>query len=244
MSERTANPYAAPQIDLDPPKAPRGRAMRWWSWIVLTLLGVHIVTRLLSIGVDLSLDMLMIEFEAELIDDSSRAKMEAGFARLELARTLRRASWGLLVLAWLPWSTVCNRLARDLGFALQYGTLATIGGWFVPIFNLVGPRRVVAELWQASTATELSAWRTDQGLKVVNAWWLAFWAMFLVRATTLIGIVDTFSVGEHDPIGAVAILRGFIMRDVIVHGLAMIAAALAMVIVAQISSGLHGRLVR
>ena len=78
----------------------------------------------------------------------------------------------VLVIVWLY-------LARDNFDRRGDGSVEwkkgwTIGGWFVPLANLVIPNRVVAEVHRRSAPD--GSWPSD---RIVNAWWVALLISFV-----------------------------------------------------------------
>jgi hypothetical protein len=100
------------------------------------------------------------------------------FSALGVVRLLVLA----LVIGWLY-------LARDNFDRRGDGSVEwkkgwTIGGWFVPLANLVIPNRVVAELYRRSAPD--GAWPSD---RLVNAWWAGLLVSFIgyTETTTYAG---------------------------------------------------------
>ncbi|MFF3407259.1 DUF4328 domain-containing protein [Streptomyces sp. NPDC002742] len=55
----------------------------------------------------------------------------------------------------------------------------TIGAWFVPLVNLVAPRRLVLDIGRASS----TSWEEKRDTTLVNLWWAAWIAHGLVLLT-------------------------------------------------------------
>lgn len=77
----------------------------------------------------------------------------------------------VLFLVWFQRVRVNAEVFDPFGHRMKRGW--TCGSWFVPIVNLWFPRRIMEDVWDASTP----AGRASHGL--VNGWW-AFWVLALV----------------------------------------------------------------
>jgi hypothetical protein len=79
---------------------------------------------------------------------------------------------------------------------LRHRTGWAIGGWFIPLFNLVRPKQVVDDAWRS--ASPASAWATS------SPWWIqAWWASWVIAALAF------FVTRFESPIG----LTGLAYRD-------------------------------
>jgi hypothetical protein len=240
-----ANLYDPPRFDTALRRRPTGRAVRMTAGILFTLLGLHLVIRVLAITNAIAADLLILGIHEHVDFEQVRIDNAVHMRRLGLLRELRKTSWWLLVPAWLIWAGCCNRLARDRGLALYYGPLGTTLWWFVPIANLVLPLRVTAEQWRASQAPEPGAWQTVGVSWVVVAWWISLLAMLVARVAVfatgldLYADADADAYPDADPYAAFEALRVLLRRDVVQHALAILTASLALVIVSQISTGLR-----
>lgn len=81
---------------------------------------------------------------------------------------------GAFFIAWL------YRAYKNLGAlgaeAMRHQPGWAIGGWFIPIVNLVLPKRIVDDLWRASDpegpASRFSTWGPRRVPSLYNWWWL------------------------------------------------------------------------
>ncbi|MFJ3772821.1 DUF4328 domain-containing protein [Streptomyces sp. NPDC090075] len=83
----------------------------------------------------------------------------------------------LAIVLFLVWLARSRRTAQELspGAALP-GRGWTIGAWFVPVVNLLVPRRFLLDIGRASSAS----WAVKRDTALVNAWWVAWIAHALV----------------------------------------------------------------
>ncbi len=127
-------------------------------------------------------DMLDAEGFADLLrlrDRANDADDFAGGAALVMA--LLSLTIFVLLVIWL-WRVAKN--AEQLGrTGPRFGPGWTIGGWFIPIANLVIPVLVVQDLWRGSdpaTPRGDPLWRRASGSTLVGFWW-AFHVLALMR---------------------------------------------------------------
>ena len=86
---------------------------------------------------------------------------------------------GVLTLGWLytaatfmVWLYQARQaLDRRGETGMRWATGWTIGGWFIPLANLVIPARVVAEVYARSAPGAVRGWQTP---RLVVAWWFVF----------------------------------------------------------------------
>jgi hypothetical protein len=75
----------------------------------------------------------------------------------------------------------------------RFGPGWAIGGWFVPVANLVLPVLIVQDLWRggdASRPRDDAAWRNVRGSWLVGCWWAAWVASLLRFAYSGAGLHD------------------------------------------------------
>jgi hypothetical protein len=78
---------------------------------------------------------------------------------------------GVLFIIWL--FRLVSDVDRRRPGTLRYSTGWAIGGWFVPLLNLVRPKQVVDDAWRS--ASPASAWATT------SPWWIqAWWASWVI----------------------------------------------------------------
>jgi Domain of unknown function (DUF4328)/Protein of unknown function (DUF2510) len=95
---------------------------------------------------------------------------------------------GIIFIIWL-WRAAKN--AQFLGrTSARFGPGWSIGGWFIPLANLVIPVLIVQDLWRATTpgTPPGSSWRGERGSALVGWWWaLLILGGALSRATSASG---------------------------------------------------------
>jgi Domain of unknown function (DUF4328) len=68
--------------------------------------------------------------------------------------------------------------------ALRFRAGWAVGGWFVPILNLVRPKQVMNDIWRGSDsgapATNDSAWHRAPVPALLQLWWAPFLTSWLV----------------------------------------------------------------
>jgi hypothetical protein len=224
--------------------------MLWASWALLALLGLQIALRLLGVAASISLDMLTIEVQADLIDEHSADAILQRLAWLIRLTSLRSLSWLLLAPGWWTWTALCNQLVRAYGLEPSRRPIGTVLWWFVPLANLVVPVRVIAELWQASQRPEPIVWRQIPVSRMVPAWWASFWLLLGLRAFVLVRV---FAQGRRfvgfddlEPEHAEKLIREtmqttreLLRAEILQQATGIAACVLAIVLVVQISKGLR-----
>ncbi|NEA43209.1 DUF4328 domain-containing protein [Streptomyces sp. SID11233] len=66
-------------------------------------------------------------------------------------------------------------------FAFTRGRGWAIGAWFIPFANLVLPRRVASEMWNAARSPASESRWPDTGDAIVREWWVLFVVMTLAE---------------------------------------------------------------
>ncbi|MFF8538175.1 DUF4328 domain-containing protein [Streptomyces sp. SAS_267] len=93
--------------------------------------------------------------------------------------------------------------------------------WFVPFVNLVRPRQIMAEIWDASRPAG-----TRSRLGLVNAWW-TFWIIGLV-----VGRFTTVAAGKAETAQQI---QDAAFQLMVADGLDIVAAVLAIVVVLKLT---------
>jgi Domain of unknown function (DUF4328)/Protein of unknown function (DUF2510) len=78
---------------------------------------------------------------------------------------------------------------------LRFGPGWAVGGWFIPIFNLVRQKQIANDIWKASSSAEthgLARWREMPLWGVLN-WWWGIWI-----AAGVLGAFGSFHYRHHD----------------------------------------------
>jgi hypothetical protein len=86
--------------------------------------------------------------------------------------------WGGMVLigawAFIAWFFQAYKNLTRLGVEnRRFANGWAIGGWFIPIFNLIRPKQIADDLWRGSGPRVDTAvlWRLGQIPRLVNWWW-------------------------------------------------------------------------
>ena len=91
----------------------------------------------------------------------------------------------------------------------RFGPGWAIGGWFIPIANLVLPVLIVQDLWRggdASRPRDVATWRNARGSWLVGCWWTA-WVLSLVRFSySGAGLHDSGSLDDLEASNTVALV--------------------------------------
>jgi hypothetical protein len=104
--------------------------------------------------------------EAEQADDFVRT---ATFVALSLGLVT-----GVLFIVW-QWRTAKNAAVVLRRRGARYGPGWSIGGWFIPLANLVIPVLVMQDLWRSSDPqSSPDGWRSRPRSALVGWWWVAF----------------------------------------------------------------------
>lgn len=190
----------------------------------------------------MSIDLALIHAEAGLIDEDTSATISARMRWFGLVRELRRGVQPMLPLAWWAWLITANRFVRALGLEPTDGPWGIVGWWFVPFANLLLPLRPIVELWQVSERPEPIVWREVPVPWPLRAWWVLLWLSVLLRVFVFSRIVEhaELLLGQIDsPLELLHQLRELARADAAQHCVAMLTAALALVIVHRITTGLR-----
>ncbi|HET6817719.1 MAG TPA: DUF4328 domain-containing protein [Mycobacteriales bacterium] len=81
---------------------------------------------------------------------------------------------GALFITWH--FRVLRRIERVLPDPLRHSPYWAIGGWFVPLLNLVRPKQMVNDAWRGTASTASTAGLSPRIPLYVHLWW-AFWLL-------------------------------------------------------------------
>lgn len=109
----------------------------------------------------------------------------------------------LAAITFLLWFSRAYRNTIAMGFAApRHGTGWAVGSWFVPIANMIVPKRVLDDIWRGSDPAFPRTFGSTKGFSVpvlIHAWW-ALWLLATVgwRVVDLIWFRATqiWSVGD------------------------------------------------
>ena len=94
---------------------------------------------------------------------------------------------GVAAIAWMTWQWRVATNLETLGRAdRRWGPGWSVGGWLIPIVNLVMPGIVLRKLWRASSPAETRPSPPELAGPVLT-WWIPFAAGCVLRASANIG---------------------------------------------------------
>ena len=138
----------------------------------------------------------------------------------------------LTAVLFLAWVYRAHRNLKALGATdLKYSPGWAIGGFFVPLLNLVRPYQVVTEIWNESGSQRRSplggTWKHEESSWFIGLWWSAW---------LLAGIFDSLGVfmviGSNQPDQLSVATRFLVVSDVVNAA----SAALAIMVVLKINA--------
>jgi hypothetical protein len=127
---------------------------------------------------------------------------------------------GVLFIIWLH--EIVSDLHKVRPGVPRYSPGWAVGGWFIPVFNLVRPKQVVDDAWQSSAP---GGGRQSQVPLALNLWW-AGWILHGVVAW--IGLV----MGHHSPTALAHHDRVYALS----HGVDIVVVFLAIMVVRALTS--------
>ena len=157
--------FAAPQAGGAP--TVRLRSPVGLGWAAAALLGVTAAVDLFALGADLYMydvtgDLAGGETGTGVWDRSDRADMLTGVAGV--AQIVATLACAVVFVIWL-WRVRRNAEVFDPD-GHHKARAWVIAGWVVPIASLWYPRRVVVDIWDASSTGD-----KPDGHALINAWW-------------------------------------------------------------------------
>jgi hypothetical protein len=199
------------------------------SKLVIGALIATIVCDLFAMWVDVREIQLMnriLDGDLSAVDER-----DASDDRQTLAGGLRLLVFAFTILAFLTWFARAYRNVASLGASqLRYGSGWAIGGWFVPVLNLWRPKQLANDIWRASDPNAAwdqgGSWRSKPVPKLLLGWWV-FWVVSLYVWSPSIRLVFT-----GDEPGQV---RDANYADIVSLSLDLVAAALAIAVVVQVT---------
>ncbi|MFF0080880.1 DUF4328 domain-containing protein [Streptomyces canus] len=209
--------------------APPGGTPRIWLRSPVGLGRATAILLGLAAAVDvfaLGADFLMYDVTGDLVGGGTGA---AVLDRADLADTLTAAAGGAQLLAMLACAVVFVlwlwRVRRNAEVFAPDGhdkaRAWVIAGWVVPIASLWYPRRVVVDIWDASSTGD-----TPDGHALINIWW----TLWLLSQTIGRALYTPFDVADtpqeiHDSV----------TQTMVADGLDLVAALLAAAVVLRLT---------
>ncbi|MCX5102868.1 DUF4328 domain-containing protein [Streptomyces sp. NBC_00439] len=118
-----------------------------------------------------------LENDFAAYDDAAASLADNLYATAGVLQTLVSLATGVVFIIWFRRVRLNAEVFDPSMQPMRPGW--SIGAWFVPIANLVLPRRIAGGIWTASAQTNTDgSWRTVPAT-VMNLWW-GFWVVSLV----------------------------------------------------------------
>ena len=109
---------------------------------------------------------------------------------------------------------------------LRYSEGWAIGGWFVPFLNLARPKAIVDDIWRASAPDDNRPWRTRPVPGLLHGWWASWVAAYVLSRVAAVWSTSARSSAD---------MRGALVAQAVATGILMVGAALAMLVVADLT---------
>ena len=140
------------------------------NWL-LTGLVVSIALGFVDIALFAPVRFAVLRSQATEISPSDAGLLLVG-TMLDLAQAL---VFGLVAVMFIFWLYNARVNLVYWGFAaLKWGPGWALGGWFLPVANLIVPKLVVDTVWSASAVPHDQSWAQRRSSGLVWAWWLVF----------------------------------------------------------------------
>ena len=146
--------------------APLARVLRWMfgGWVMLTVFGASssfFAYRTLSsyLDGDPSIDVNQV--------DTMHA-IASGFVVLELIALLTTG------VVFITWTRRLYRNVAPLGGETRFKPGWAVGGWFVPLLNLVRPKQVLDDAWREGMVDSRDLDQVDKPPPFMEFWWALF----------------------------------------------------------------------
>jgi hypothetical protein len=140
------------------------------------------------------------------------------------------ASWvelATLLVAGVPfilWFRAAYRLAKERSeYAMRYGIGWTIGGWIIPIVNLILPKKIANDLWRAGDPAWSQRELRPQEVSPLVHWWWAAWVLWYIAS----GVAERL----YDRAETISAIRGGVMAYIVSDAVWLVAAVLATFVV-------------
>jgi Domain of unknown function (DUF4328) len=218
-----------------PPPPPPYRPLAALAWPVVVLLVAYLVL----VALDGLSDWAQLDLANRLTQDPAGvtdAELDAWDARLHLLGILQLLLYLATGVAFIVWFRRAYQNLVALGTqALRFEPGWAVGGWLVPVLNLVRPKQIADDLWRATDPAlpdqAGAAWKQVRVPPWLHAWWLLF---------LLSGVVGILApdLGED---ASIQQLRSAIIATLAGDALALPAGVLACLVVIRITQRQRGR---
>lgn len=179
----TLQPEPGPSMTYHDARAPdRLRGLGVW---VKVAFGATIAASVAQLVADQS----YIGMENGLIDGepSSFAHIKSASHAVHVTHSITLVVEIITAIVFIAWfyRAYCNLVRAGIS-DLRFGPGWAVGGWFIPIFNLIRQKQIANDIWKASAAagTVGLARRREIALSGVLNWWWATW----IASGVLVGI--------------------------------------------------------
>jgi hypothetical protein len=150
--------------------------LTWPTRLVLGALGATLVLNVVAVVSDVSYHDLIQRLVSG--GDVSLADAQAADDRQFTIADVQLAVFALTALAFVVWFYRAYENLRPLGVEnLRWGSGWAIGGWFVPLLNLVRPKSLANDIWRGSDPALPPQLERPSG--PVPWWHNLWWALFL-----------------------------------------------------------------
>jgi hypothetical protein len=174
------------------------------------------------LGLVIAADLFAIWVNYALYDVTSTAGGTLAESLNPVAEPVQLATYlaaGVVFLVWFRRVRVNAEVFSPFGHTFSR---AWVGwGWFVPFVNLVRPRRIMAEIWDASRPAD-----TRRGQGLVNTWW-TFWII-----DALVGRLSFGASGKAETAQAV---QDAAFQSLLTATLDIVAAVFAILVVLKLT---------
>jgi hypothetical protein len=154
-----------------------------------TILRALLLVAIVVAGVDAAANVNEAQLIGRLQADADSVGL-ADFEASDLRNTLAPSLLAPLIITALgfliAWTSRLYRNLRALGVdELRYTEGWAIGAWFIPFFNLVGPKQILNDIWRGSglVAGDGGGWRRRPATPLLH-WW---WGVFILSSMLLFG---------------------------------------------------------
>jgi len=200
------------------------------AFLVAGCLSLYILLRLVSALADIS-QIGLSSKAADVLWTPSRSLTVSEIGTLLIHLSLLGVAL-LTAVTFLAWIYRAHKNLKALGATgLKYSPGWAIGGFFVPILNIVRPYQVVMETWKASAAaarrSDGNAWTYQEAPMFIALWWGAWLISGFLRSFSAIMVFGTGETNQH-----LVASRFLLVYDVI----SITSAALAITVVLKINS--------
>ncbi|MDP2710877.1 MAG: DUF4328 domain-containing protein [Solirubrobacteraceae bacterium] len=175
------------------------RSPRIAAYVVIALLAVGIVADAIAFLFEIGTYGVLAQLERGV--DVSIAELQAAETRSLLANLAQLAAYWMAIIAFVFWFARAYRNGARLGArGLRYKPGWAIGAWFVPILNLVRPKRIANDIWRAADPAlgrGADGWQSGSVSSLIHWWWGVWLFSGLVGNTARFMYSEAGTLGEQ-----------------------------------------------